>query len=103
VGVRLSGEGDRGGLSGETAGYVLYLFYMSRHLDGSIKPVDPIWYRQHEVLHLRCRCGHQARAMVGVLALQSGLSGQQHLWELVERLRCSRCGARHPEVKILSH
>jgi hypothetical protein len=73
---------------------------MSRHLDGSPKPVDPIWYRQHETLHVRCRCGHQASGTIGRIALKAGMGGQERLWRLVERLRCSRCGARDPAVRI---
>jgi hypothetical protein len=76
---------------------------MPCRLDGSPRPTDPIWYRQHETLRIRCRCGHHASALVGLLAARSGLSGQQRLWELIERLRCSQCGARHPEAEILSH
>jgi hypothetical protein len=73
---------------------------MSRHLDGSPKPVDPIWYRQHEVLQVRCRCGHQASGVIGLIALRAGMGGHERLWVLVRRLRCSRCDARDPVVEV---
>jgi hypothetical protein len=52
---------------------------MSWHLDGSPKPADPIWFRQHQALHVRCRCGHQASGLIGLIALRAGMGGQERL------------------------
>jgi hypothetical protein len=73
---------------------------MSRHFDGSPKPPYPIWLRAHYNLHLRCECGHQASAGVADLARRHRLPVDLHLWELVARLRCSRCAAKPEHVDL---
>ena len=73
---------------------------MSRHMDGSPQPVDPIWYRRHERLYVRCRCGHSASGVIGRVARHAGMSEHERLWQMVERLRCSKCGAREPAVRV---
>ncbi|UZO94780.1 Hypothetical protein RMP42_05854 (plasmid) [Roseomonas mucosa] len=75
---------------------------MSRHLDGSPKPVDPLWLRQHEWLHLTCRCGHRAALHIGALALQHQLSGEVRLYRVIDRLRCHRCGSGPAGVEVKS-
>jgi hypothetical protein len=75
---------------------------MSQHLDGSPQPVDPIWYRQHEWLHLSCRCGHRAALHIGALALQHELAGSVRLYQIIDRMRCQRCGARPAGIEVKS-
>ena len=71
---------------------------MSKHLDGSPQPVDPIWYRHREWLHLGCTCGHRAALPIGETARRHGFSGHHRLYQLVDRMRCGECGA--PPVSI---
>jgi hypothetical protein len=73
---------------------------VSRHLDGSPKPVDPVWYREREYLHLGCICGRRVALQIGPMARRHGLANDTRLYELVARLRCSRCGTRHPAVDV---
>jgi hypothetical protein len=47
-----------------------------------------------------CRCGHQASGLIGLIAWRAGMGGHERLWRLVVRLRCSRCGARDPDVEV---
>lgn len=67
---------------------------MSRHLDGTPQPVDPLWYRRLDYLHLGCACGHRAAVQIGLLARRHGLAHDARLYQLIARLRCSRCGTR---------
>jgi hypothetical protein len=73
---------------------------MSRHLNGSPQPVDPVWYRERDYLHLACGCGHKAALQVGPLAYRHGLASNTRLYQLVDLLRCSRCGARPSGVDV---
>jgi hypothetical protein len=73
---------------------------MSRHLDGSPQPVDPVWYRERDYLHLACGCGHKAALQIGPLARRHGLATDTRLYQLVARLRCSWCGARTGTVDV---
>jgi hypothetical protein len=80
------------------------LFYvcscMSRHLDGSPKPVDRISWRRGEWLHLSCQCGHRAALHIGALALQHELSPAMRLYRVIDRMRCSRCGAKPVGIEV---
>ncbi|NOG73717.1 hypothetical protein [Roseicella sp. DB1501] len=68
---------------------------MSRHLDGSPKPVDQLWHRQNEWLHVRCKaCNRSAALHIGALALQHQLAAQTRLYEVIDRLRCMKCGGK---------
>lgn len=73
---------------------------MSRHLDGSPQPVDPVWYRKWEYLHLACGCGHKAALQIGPLARRHGLATDTRLYQLVDLMRCSRCGAKPAAVEV---
>lgn len=75
---------------------------MSKHLDGSPQPVDPVWYRRRQQFKLACRCGHAALMPIGALAGRHGISGETRLWQIIERLRCSRCGAAPSQVDVVS-
>lgn len=73
---------------------------MSRHLDGSPQPVDPVWYREQEYLHLGCSCGRRVALQIGPLARRHGLGSNAKLYKLVDLLRCSQCGARPSAVDV---
>jgi hypothetical protein len=73
---------------------------MSRHLDGSPQPVDPVWYREREYLHLGCPCGHRASLQIGPLARRHGMPSNARLYQLIDRLRCSQCGAAPSAVDV---
>jgi hypothetical protein len=66
---------------------------MSRHLDGSPKPVAPLWYVHWAWLRVRCRCGHSASIRIAEL-LASGVRRDMRCYEMIDRLRCSACGGR---------
>lgn len=65
------------------------------------KPVDPIWYRRHATIHVHCPCGHHAKMIVGDVARRYRVPDSVLLYELLKRLRCSRCGARDPENAVV--
>lgn len=73
---------------------------MSKHLDGSPKPVDPVWYRRLEYLHLSCPCGRRVALQIGPLARSHGLASDTRLYQLVARLRCGQCGAPPSTVDV---
>lgn len=73
---------------------------MSRHLDGSPQPVDPVWYRRLDYLHLTCGCGHRAALQIGALAQSRGLASDTRLFQIVDRMRCSQCGAGPSAVEV---
>jgi len=63
-------------------------------------PGDRIWYRQDWVLHLSCACGHGASRSVREWAALRRIDGEKRLWELVARMKCSRCGAKAPGTEL---
>lgn len=74
---------------------MFYLCSMSKHLDGSPQPVDPLWYRRHHgVLRAWCRCGHHAEVRLVELERRHRLSSNIRVYQVIERLRCSHCGQR---------
>ena len=74
--------------------------YMSKHLDGRPKLVNPVWYRKQEWLHLACRCRHRAPLHIGALALQHELASTVRLYQVVERMGCHRCGRKPVGVEV---
>ena len=74
---------------------------MSRHLDGSPQPVDPVWYRQFDYLHLGCACGHRAALQIGPLARRHGMVRETNMYLVIGRMTCSRCGARPSTVAVM--
>ena len=74
---------------------MFYLCSMSKHLDGSPQPVDLLWYRRHDgVLRAWCRCGHYAEVRLVEMERRYRLSPYMRVYQMIERLRCSRCGQR---------
>jgi hypothetical protein len=73
---------------------------MSRYLDGSPKPADRLSWRRGEWLHLSCQCGHRAALHIGALALQHELSLEMRLYRVIDRMRCSRCGAKPIGIEV---
>ena len=81
---------------------MFYFRSMSRHLDGSPKPVDPLWYRRHDgVLRAWCRCGHHAEVRLVEVERRHRLSPDMRVYQVVERLRCSRCGQRPRYAEVV--
>lgn len=58
---------------------------MSRHLDGSPKPVDPLWYRKSMFLRVLCSCGHQNSIPIMDLIRQQRLDPDMRLYQLIPR------------------
>lgn len=73
---------------------------MSRHLDLSPQPVDPVWYRHFDYLHLGCACGHRAALQIGPLARRHGMARETKLYQVIDRMLCSRCGGRPIAVAV---
>jgi hypothetical protein len=73
---------------------------MSRHLDGSPKPVDYIWHRRTWWLRLTCTCGRAALLPIGQTARLAGLPETARLYQLIDRLRCADCGGRPTRVEV---
>jgi hypothetical protein len=69
---------------------------MSRHLDGSPKPVDPLFYRWGWWVRASCGCGHAGLVSVAAAARRHGLARDERLYALIARMRCSACGCRPP-------
>jgi hypothetical protein len=46
---------------------------MSRHLDSSPQPIDPIL----------CRCGHRVALHIGALALENEMAGNVRLYQVI--------------------
>ena len=58
------------------------------------KPIDPIWYRTECYISIRCACGRQRCERVGAFAAEAGVSFNIALYELIRRLRCTKCNGR---------
>ena len=58
------------------------------------KPIDPIWYRLECDLSVQCACGHGFRETVGAFVRRHRLNQAMKLHQLIDRLRCTRCGGR---------
>jgi hypothetical protein len=56
------------------------------------KPIDPIWYRQSCYISIRCACGRSLVEPLGDFARSRGIHFDTHIYKLIDRLRCSRCG-----------
>jgi hypothetical protein len=63
-------------------------------------PGDYIWYRADWVSSVRCACGNSARRPVWEWASVHRVDSRRKLWQLVEKMRCSRCGARRPATEL---
>jgi len=63
-------------------------------------PGDRIWYRQDWVLHVRCACGHGAHRPVWRWAADGRMDSRRPIWELVARMRCSRCGGKASSTQL---
>jgi len=55
------------------------------------------------MLRVCCRCGHHGSKQIGRLSLRGGLSTQQRLWELVERLRDGESAGPAPIIAANHH
>ena len=62
------------------------------------KPVDPLWYRPHLSLRVRCGCGRCVWVRPRDAAMRAGYSDELKIHEVLSRLACRECGRRQPEV-----
>lgn len=64
------------------------------------KPVDQIAWRRYCILRVRCACGRSVEGSVAAFESAFNLPPTMRLYELIDRLRCSTCGARpvHADV-----
>lgn len=58
------------------------------------KPIDPIAYRRGCYLNVRCKCHHTISVQLGKFARDNGVSEKTQIYQLIKRLKCSRCSAR---------
>lgn len=65
-----------------------------------VKPIDTVAYRAGRSLTVACPCGHRVRMVIGEIARRHGLPGEMHLYSLVDRLTCSRCGRKDPSIHV---
>ncbi|RKK04811.1 hypothetical protein EBE87_20230 [Pseudoroseomonas wenyumeiae] len=66
-------------------------------------PGDYIWYRQEWVLTVRCStegCSEGASRPVWEWAALHKMDSRRKLWELVARMKCSKCGAKKPHSEL---
>lgn len=72
---------------------------MSRHLDGSPKPVTPLWYIPAAWVRIQCGCGHATAVQVGDL-MAAGIHRDTRCYQVLGRLRCSNCGERPAQADV---
>lgn len=60
----------------------------------SPKPVDPIWYQPGAWLNIQCGCGRNENYSLRDFARLHRLNKNMLLHQLIERLRCIKCGER---------
>ena len=63
------------------------------------KPIDPMWDRTNCYISIHCGCGRHRTDRVGAFAAEADVSFKLRLYELIARLRCSRCG-RRPSAEV---
>ena len=73
---------------------------MSRHLDGSPKPVDRLSSRRGEWLHLSCQCGPGAALQNGALELQHEVELEMRLDRVIARMRFRLGGAKPIGIEV---
>lgn len=67
---------------------------------GRPKPVDPLSWLRGCYLRVSCGCGHSVVREVSGFAGALGLPGDMMAYQLIDRLRCSQCGARPIMAKV---
>lgn len=67
------------------------------------KPIDPIWYRSSCWLRIRCACGNNVIEQLGRFARRNRIHPDTLAHELIERLRCSRCGSPPSFAEVTRH
>jgi hypothetical protein len=72
---------------------------LSKHLDGSPKPVTPLWYVATAWLRIRCACGHATSVQLSDL-IARGINRETRCYEVIGRLRCTECGERPAEADV---
>ena len=68
---------------------------------GRPKPVDPLFYLHGCYLKVRCGCGHSVTREMSDFAADRGLPGRLLAYQLIERLRCSQCGAKPASADVV--
>lgn len=61
---------------------------------GRPKPVDPLWYRSGWSISIHCACGRHHVQRLDRFAAERAIPRDLQLGPLIDRLRCSQCGAR---------
>src|SRR3546814_14715995 len=64
------------------------------------KPIDPIAYRRGCYLNIRCKCGHAVSVQLGKFAQDNGIPERTQAYQLIKRLRCSRCSCRPSSADV---
>src|SRR3546814_18356263 len=64
------------------------------------KPIDHIAYRRGCYLNIRCKCGHAVSVQLGKFAQDNGIPERTQAYQLIKRLRCSRCSCRPSSAEI---
>ncbi len=70
---------------------------------GAPKPIDPVCYQRDAVLRVRCACGHRMNAKLGPFCKAHGVSDDTCCYQLIARLKCSKCGARPVAADVVRH
>lgn len=61
---------------------------------GRPKPVDPLFWLHGRYLRAVCACGHNLSMEVSTFAALAGLPKNMLAHQLIDRLKCSKCGQR---------
>jgi ribosomal protein S27E len=68
---------------------------------GSTCPADPIWYRRARTMTVTCTgCGRSASKSVEAWAQAGGFGQDARIWQVLEKVKCSGCGARNPKADV---
>ncbi|MXP65240.1 hypothetical protein E0493_17990 [Roseomonas sp. M0104] len=58
------------------------------------EPLDPVFMLAGLRLRVVCGCGHSTKPQIGKLAVRHRVPSVTPIRQVIERLRCSRCGGR---------
>lgn len=64
------------------------------------QPADPLWYRRGWFLRIDCDCGHKVILPLDDVARVYRLPDKTLVYDVIQRLRCSKCGSRTAEADI---
>lgn len=67
---------------------------------GRPKPIDSLRQLAGCWLRVHCACGHRISRQVQAFAIEHHLAPDLQAYQVIDRLRCSRCGAKGARADV---